>query len=131
MDRVISRVPNNEGLYVIGDFNARVGADHEAWPTCLGLHGRGKIDENGRRLLEFCCLHRLCVTNTFFNCKELHQVSWRHPRSGHWHQLDLVLTRRADLARVLMTRTYHKADCDSDHSLVASRVRIAPKKLHH
>ncbi len=81
LDQVISSIPNTEGLYILGDFNARVGADHEAWPSCLGTHGRGKINENGQRLLEICCSHSLCVTNTYFKCKEIHQVSWRHPRS--------------------------------------------------
>ena len=82
-------------------------------------------------MLELCCYHGLCVTNTFFPCKEIHQVSWRHPRSRHWYQLDLVLTKCRDLANVLLTRTCHSADCDTDHSLVASKVRIAPRKLHH
>jgi len=131
LDQAISNIPSAEGLYLLGDFNARVGANYEAWPTCLGPHGRGKINENGQRLLEMCCMHSLCVTNTFFKCKGIHQVSWRHPRSRHWHQLDLVITRRAELASVLLTRSYHSADCDTDHSLVASKVRIIPKKLHH
>ncbi|XP_047495828.1 craniofacial development protein 2-like [Penaeus chinensis] len=131
LDDIISQTPSTDMLYLLGDFNARVGADHEAWLSCIGAYGRGKINENGQCLLELCCYHGLCVTNTFFPCKEIHQVSWRHPRSRHWHQLDLVLTRRKDLASVLLTRTYHSADCDTDHSLVASKVRIAPRKIHH
>ncbi|XP_047490913.1 uncharacterized protein LOC125040403 [Penaeus chinensis] len=131
LDDIISQTPSTDMLYLLGDFNARVGADHEAWLSCLGAYGRGKINDNGQRLLELCCYHGLCVTNTFFPCKEIHQVSWRHPRSRHWHQLDLVLTRRKDLASVLLTRSYHSADCDTDHSLVASKVRIAPRKIHH
>ena len=131
LDEEISRIPSTVGIYLLGDFNARVGADHKAWPTCLGDFGRGKINENGQRLLELLCHHGLCVTNTFFKCKEIHQVSWRHPRSRHWHQLDLVITRRADIGSVLLTRSYHSADCDTDHALVASNVRISPKRLHH
>lgn len=131
LDEVISQIPSTDFLYILGDFNARVGADHVAWPSCLGAYGRGKLNDNGQRLLELCCYRGLCVTNTFFPCKEIHQVSWRHPRSRHWHQLDLVLTRRSDLASVLLTRTYHSAVCDTDHSLVASKVRITPRKLHH
>ena len=131
LDEAISRISSTESLYLLGDFNARVGADQKAWPTCLGNFGRGKINENGQRLLELSCHHGLCVTNTYFKCKEIHQVSWRHPRSRHWHQLDLVLTRRADIGSVLLTRSYHSADCDTDHALVASKVRLTPKKLHH
>lgn len=104
LDEEVTRIPSIEGLYLLGDFNA-MGADHVSWPTCLGIHGRGKINENGQRLLELCCFHGLCVTNTFFKCKGIHQVSWGH-------QLDLVITRRSDLASVLLTRSYHSADCD-------------------
>ena len=80
---------------------------------------------------ELCCHHGLCITNSYFKCKELHKVSWRHPRSRHWHQLHLVITRRADFSSVLHTRSYHSADCDTDHSLVASKVRLKPRKIHH
>lgn len=31
---------------------------------------------------------------------------------------------------MLTTRTYHSADCDTDHSLVCCKIRIVPKKLH-
>lgn len=89
LDETISRISSTEGLYLLGDINARVGADNESWPTCLGFHGRVKINENSQRLLEMCCLHGLCVTSTFFKSKEIHQVSWRHPRSHHWHQIRL------------------------------------------
>ena len=58
-------------------------------------------------------------------------MSWRHPRPRQWHQLDLVITRRADLRCVLHTRSYQGADCDTDHSLVASKVRLKPRKIHH
>ena len=57
-------------------------------------------------------------------------MSWRHPRSRHWHQLDLVITRRSSLNHVLITWSYHSADCDIYHSLVGSKVRLRPKKIH-
>ena len=131
LDQEIANTHPNEAIYLLGDFNARVGNDHEAWPTCLGFFGRGKMNENGQRLLELCCAQGLCVTNTFFKCKEMHQVSWRHPRSRQWHQLDLIITRRAHFASVLLTRSYHSADCDTDHSLVASRVRLTRRNTYH
>ena len=131
LDEMISGIPNSEAVYLLEDFNARVGADHGVWPSCLGVHGRGKTNDNGQRLLELCCFHGFHVMNTFLKCKDIHQVSWRHPRSHHWHQLDLIITRHAELSSVLPTRTNHSADCDTDHSLVACKVRVTPKKNHH
>nr|XP_054752426.1 craniofacial development protein 2-like [Lytechinus pictus] len=130
LDSVIANLPANEHLFLLGDFNARVGADRDSWPKCIGHFGIGKLNENGQRLLEVCSYHNLCITNTFFSTKPCHKVSWRHPRSHHWHQLDLVITRNSSLNSVQVTRSYHSADCDTDHSLVASRVRLQPKRIH-
>ena len=83
LDVAIGNIPKTEQLYVLGDFNARVGDDHEAWPTCLGHHGVGKMNEHGHIIIELCCHHGLSITNTFFENKPCHKVSWRHRRSGH------------------------------------------------
>ena len=82
-------MPEKEPLFILSDFNARVSADHSSWTTCLGQFGTGKMKENGQRLLELCCHYGLCVSNPFFNTEPHHRVSLRHPRSKHWHQLDL------------------------------------------
>ena len=131
LDATIKSVPNKEGLYILGDFNARVGADHKAWQTSLGRLGVGKMNENGQRLLELCSFHKLAITNTFFENKAQHKVSWRHPRSKHWHQLALILARRQDLNSIRNTRSYHSAECDTDHILVSAKVNLIPCKLHH
>ena len=127
---IISSVPNNEQLVLLGDFNARVGADHDTWPFCLGQFRVGKMNENGQRLLGLCTYHDLCIANSYFRKKPQHKVSWRHPRSKHWHQLDLILFRRAALKNVLHTRSYHSADCNTNHSLVCCKIRLQPKRFH-
>nr|XP_058967531.1 craniofacial development protein 2-like [Pocillopora verrucosa] len=126
----ISNIPNKEQLILLGDFNARVGADQRSWPSCLGKFGIGKMNDNGQRLLELCTYHKLCIANSFFKTKPQHKVSWRHPRSKQWHQLDLILVRRTAIKNVLHTRSYHSADCDTDHSLVCCKVRLHPKRFH-
>ena len=130
LHHIISKTPKQDHLILLGDFNARVGTDYESWTPCLGKFGIGKQNSNGLRLLELCTLHNLCVTNSFFQTKPLHKVSWRHPRSKHWHQLDLVIVRKQHLNNVLLTRSYHSADCDSDHSLVCCKMRLTLKKRY-
>ena len=120
---IIRNIPRKEQVVVLGDFNARVGADHDSWSSCLGQFGVGKMNENGQRLLELCTFHDMCITNSFFRTKPQHKVSWRHPLSKHRHQLDLILVRRAAIKNVLHTRSYHSADCDTDHSLVCCKNR--------
>ena len=118
----------NKQLVLLVDFNARVGAYHDTGPSCLGQFGVGKINENGQLLLELCTY--LCIVNSYFRTKPQHKVSWRHPRSKHCHQLDLILFRRAALKNVLRTRSYHNADCNTDHSLVCCKIRLQPKRFH-
>ncbi|XP_014776570.1 uncharacterized protein LOC106873637 [Octopus bimaculoides] len=128
---IIRNIPTNKNTYLLGDFNAHVGSDHDLWPICVGHFGIDNMNDNGQRLLEFCTCHNLCITNTFFANKPSHKASWRHPRSHHWRQFDLVITRRSFLNSVQLTRSYHNADCDTDDLLISSRVRILPKKVHH
>ena len=130
LQAAVDKIPSREDLIVLGDFNARVGADHSVWPNCIGHFGIGTINENGQRLLELCSQNAFCVTNTYFDVKDRHKVSWRHPRSGHWHQIDHILTKRKALGRVKITRSFHSADCDTDHALVLCKLKLATKKVY-
>lgn len=47
-----------------------------------------------------------------------------------WHQLDLVNTRHESLNGISNTRAYHSGKF-TNHSLIASRVKLKPKKLFH
>ena len=124
LDHTIGMLTPSEHIYLLGDFNARVGAEHNTWPTCIGHHGVEKINENEERLLELCYNRNFCVANTYFQVKQKHRVSWMHPRSHQWHQLDLIITKRELLNSVRITRTYYSAHCDTDHSLVLSQKRF-------
>eukprot|EP00105_Crassostrea_gigas_P003802 XP_011416773.1 PREDICTED: craniofacial development protein 2-like [Crassostrea gigas] len=79
LSSVITNIPDKEQLILLGDFNARVGADNDSWPSCLGKFDVGKMNENGQRLLELCSYYNLCIANSFFMTKPQHKVSWRHP----------------------------------------------------
>lgn len=48
----------------------------------------------------------------------------------HRYQLDNVIVKHISLKFVLCTRTYHSADCVTDHSIVLSKIRLLPKKIH-
>ena len=82
---------------LLGDFSARVASDHDSWSSCLDPHGIGSINENEQWLLELCALNELRINNSFSQSKAQQQGWWRHPRSKHWHQLDLIITRPCHL----------------------------------
>uniref|UniRef100_H3A800 Reverse transcriptase domain-containing protein n=1 Tax=Latimeria chalumnae TaxID=7897 RepID=H3A800_LATCH len=120
LEQIIKNVPARNRLAVLGDFNASVGKDWEHWGHIIGQHGT-----------ELCASCELIVSNTYFAGSNRSKVTWRHPRSGHWHQLDLILIRRKNTCDVLHARSMHSADCDTDIALVRAKLQLHPIKIHH
>lgn len=118
-------------LLILGDFNARVGTDADTWQGVIGQFGPAEQNENGVRLLDFCAVNRLVVTNTLFQHRPCHQLTWFHPaessRTGRGHVLDYVLVNQRFRSSVLDTRVYRKTQLESDHRLLVSRVRLKLK----
>nr|VZI36736.1 unnamed protein product [Spirometra erinaceieuropaei] len=121
---LLATVSKADKLFVLGDFNARVGTNHTAWRGMLGLHGLRGSNDNSLLLLRTCAEHRLILTNTFFCLPEREKATWRHPRSRQWHLLDYVRVRRRDQRDVLVTKAIAVADGWTDHRLVISKMRI-------
>jgi len=95
---IVNRVPQQDKLIILGDFNARVGTDHETYSGIIGKFGKGKKNANGDLLLNLCAQHELCLTNTYFRQPDKNYYTWMHPRSAHWHILDYVATRKSGLS---------------------------------
>jgi len=142
LDATISAVPKSDKLIILGDFNARVGTDHEAWNGVIGVNGIGKCNSNGLLLLQTCSEHELLITNTVFQLPNRKKTSWMHPRSKHWHMIDYVIVRKRDRQDVRVTKAMCGAECWTDHRLIISKLNIrihpprrpqgkmAPKRLH-
>ena len=71
---VVDQVPLSWDLMVIGDMNGRVG--HERYGNVVGPHGVPNTNRNGKRLREFCEEKNLCITNTWFQHKNIHKCTW-------------------------------------------------------
>uniref|UniRef100_A0A3B3HTA8 Reverse transcriptase domain-containing protein n=1 Tax=Oryzias latipes TaxID=8090 RepID=A0A3B3HTA8_ORYLA len=127
LDSLLSETPAADKLILLGDFNARVGKEHEAWPQTLGKFGRGKMNSNGEMLLTKCSEHELAITNTFFNFPDKWYHSWNHPRSKHPTLLDYIITRKCDMRDFRSTRAMRGAECSTDHFMIRSKCNIKLK----
>lgn len=124
LDRLIQDTPHSDKLFLLGDFNARVGDNHEAWERVLGKHGMGKENANGTLLLTTCAQNQLIITNTMFQQRNLFKGTWMHPRSHHWHQIDFIITRQRDAQDTHLTRAMRGTTAFSDHRMLRSKVAL-------
>ena len=74
--------PKKDVLFIIGDWNAKVGS--QEIPRVTGKFGLGIRNEAGQRLIEFCQENTLIIANTLFQQhKTLHMdiIRWSIPKS--------------------------------------------------
>ena len=76
-----------------------------------------EVNANGERLLDFCANNNLIVSNSWFQRKSIHQLTWYRngDRSQPGHMIDLVLINRKFRSSMLDTRVFRATHLQSDH----------------
>ena len=80
---LLELTPPQNVLFIIGDWNAKVGSQET--PGVTGKFGLGIWNEAGQRLIEFCQENALVIVNTLFqqHKRRLHMdiTRWSTPKS--------------------------------------------------
>ena len=80
---LLELTPRKDVLFIIGDWNAKVGSQET--PGITGKFGLGILNEAGQRLIEFCQENALVIANTLFqqHKRRLHMdiTRWSTPKS--------------------------------------------------
>ena len=126
LQRVLDGISADDVLLIMGDLNARVGAEDDggAWDGVCGRHGVGCRNESGEALLSWCALNGLVVMNTMFEKKKIHKYTWQHPRSKQWHCIDYVIMRQRQRGLCCDVSVLRAADCWTDHKLLRAQLRV-------
>ena len=66
--------PKKDVLFIIGDWNAKVGSQET--PGVTGKFGLGEKNEGGHRLIEFCQENTLLIVNTLFQQHKRGLYTW-------------------------------------------------------
>ena len=74
---LLELTPRKDVLFIIGDWNAKVGSQET--PGVTGKSGLGIRNEAGQRLIEFCQENTLVIANTLFQQHKRRLYTWTSP----------------------------------------------------
>ena len=78
---LLELTPKKDVLFIIGDWNTRVGSQET--PGVTGKFGLGVQNEAGQRLIEFCQEKALVIANTLFQQHKRRLYTWTSPDGQH------------------------------------------------
>ena len=74
---LLELTPRKDVLFIIGDWNAKVGSQET--PGVTGKFGLGMRNEAEQRLIEFCLENALVIANTLFQQHKRRLYTWISP----------------------------------------------------
>ena len=113
--------PKKDVLFIIGNWNAKVGS--QEIPGVTGKFASGAQNEAGQRLTEFYQEKALVIVNTLF---QQHGTS---PNNQYWNQIDYILCSQKWRSSIQSAKSTPGIDCSSDHELLTAKFRLKLNKV--
>ena len=129
LNNLLEQTPTKDVLFIIGDWNAKVGS--QEIPGVTGKFGLGVQNEAGQRLIEFCQENAVVIANTHFQQHKRRLYTWTSPDGRYRNQIDHILCTSQRWRSSIHTVSKNKrpgADCGSDHELLIAKFRLKLKK---
>ncbi|XP_068240928.1 uncharacterized protein [Palaemon carinicauda] len=124
----IDQIPRHDVLFILGDINAKIGKEVNAFQGSIRLHSlHQESNDNGIRLATFALQNSMVIGGTIFPHKDSHKGTWISPDGNTINQIDHIMIKKKFRSALFDTRAFRGADCDSDHMLVVRKLRIKLK----
>ena len=124
---LLELTPKKDILFIIGDWNAKVGSQETSGVT--GKFGLGLQNEAGQSLTEFCQKNTLVIANTLFQQHKRRLYTWTSPDGQHQKQTDYILRSQIWRSSIQSAKTRLGANCGSYHELLIAKFRLKLKKV--
>ena len=121
---ISSLTPKKDVLFIIGDWNAKVGGQETP-----GVTGLGMWNEAGQRLLEFCQKNTLVIANTLFQQHKRRLYTWISPDGQYQNQTNYILCSQKWRSSIQSAKTRSGAGCGSYHICLIAKCRLKLKKV--
>ena len=124
---LIELIPKTYVLFIIGDWNTKVGS--QEIPGVTGKFDLGVQNEAGQRLIVFCQESALVIVSIFFLQHKRRLYTWTSPNGQYWNQIDYILFSQRWRSSTQSAKTRPGVDCDTDHVLLIAKFRLKLKKV--
>ena len=105
-DLFLELTPQKDVLFIIGDWNGKVGSQET--PGVTGKFGLGVRNEKGKRQIEFCQENALIIANTLFQQHKRRLYTWADGQNQN--QIDCILCSQRWRSSIQSTKTRPGAD---------------------
>jgi len=130
-------------IFIMGDFNSKIGRKQEEDEDFMGAHGKGRRNENGEALRAFLLLLGLYLANTHFRHRPMQTATWhgglparnsrlgvvRSKQPGLHNQIDYIIVPKRLIPMITDARAFipelfmHR----SDHSMVVMSLLVGQR----
>ena len=124
LEDTYDRCPTHDVKIVLGDFNGKLGRESIYCPTIGHFSLHQETNENGMRLIDFATGRNMVISSTKFQHRDIHKATWLSPDQKTKNQIDHVVIDGRHASSVLDVRTFRGVTMDSDHYLVAAKIRL-------
>ena len=100
---LLELTPKKDVLFIIGDWNAKVGSQET--PGITGKFGLGIWNEAGQRQIEFCQENALVIANIHFQQYKRRLYTWTSPDGQYQKQINYILCSQRWRSFIQSTQT--------------------------
>ena len=116
---LLELTPKKDVLFIIGDWNAKVGSQET--PGITGKFGLGVQNEAGQRLIEFCQENTLVIANTLFQQHKGRLYKQTSSDGKYRNKMDYILCSQRWRSSIQLAKTRLGADHGSGHELLIAK----------
>ena len=124
---LLELTPKKCVLFIIGDWNAKVGS--QEIPGVTGKFDIGVQNKAGQGLRDSCQENTLVIANTLFQQHKRRLYTWTSPDGQYQNQIDYILCSQRWRNTIQSAKIRPGADCGSDHQLLITKFRLKLKKV--
>ena len=129
---------SNYTVFLLGDFNPTRGSGHYMYKENIGKYGKCHMKSNREYLLNTLGDNEMLITNTSFNHKLAHRITWFSPQRNediHHHdgtvrpnpyrnQNNYITVKKSHRDLINNSRCYGAFQAETDNKLVKMQIRI-------